>query len=138
MHNVAMTSRDATDPRLTGRIYDIPFEDVWRAALALASGGLSRWALTSADDQNGLIQAEASTLIIGNVGDVTVRIGLDPDARTRVDMRSTSRSAGKDWGANVRRIERFLHALDDRLARPTPRPPIYSPEQRPAVDPTKP
>jgi hypothetical protein len=45
---------------------------------------------------------------------VRIRIGLDANGQTRVDVRSASRSR-RDWGSNARRIDRFLRALDAKL-----------------------
>jgi uncharacterized protein (DUF1499 family) len=68
-----------------------------------------------ADDHSGEIVAEASTLVFRSVGDVTIRILLDPDAQTRVDLESRSRKARADLGVNARRISRFVRRLDRRL-----------------------
>ncbi|HEX6559587.1 MAG TPA: DUF1499 domain-containing protein, partial [Longimicrobiales bacterium] len=67
------------------------------------------------DDYDGLIQAEARTLLFRFVDDVVIRITLDADAQTRVDMTSRSRRGGVDLGSNARRISRYLRALDRRL-----------------------
>ena len=112
--NRAETRPDAEDPRLRGRTYAIPFERVWSAALGLAAE-LPRWSVLRADDHSGEIVAEASTLVFRFVGDVTIRIFLDPDAQTRVDMESRSRSGRADLGVSARRIARFLLKLDQRL-----------------------
>jgi hypothetical protein len=127
--NGAETSPGADDARLRGGTYTIPFEDVWQAALALASGGLARWELASADDESGTIHAEARTLF-GRVSDVTIRIGLDADAQTRVDAQGMTRGARRDLGANARHIARFFRALDKRLSQRAPRPPLYTREPR--------
>jgi hypothetical protein len=124
--NVAETSTDAEDPRLRGRTYAIPFEDVWRAALSLADGGLRGWRVTSADDREGVIVAEAKTLMLRLVDDVRIRIGLDPDAQTRVDALSVSRVGRVDFGTNARRIARFCRRLDRQLGRLPPRPPLFA------------
>lgn len=124
--NVAETSPDAEDPRLRGRTYTIPFEDVWRAALSLASGGLRGWHLVSADDREGLIVAEAKTLVFRFVDDVRIRIALDADAQTRVDARSASRAGRVDFGTNARRIARFGRRLDRQLRKLPPRPPLFA------------
>ena len=51
-----------------------------------------------------------------------IRIGLDAQAQTRVDLRSTSRSRRLgDFGGNTRLIGTFIGALDRKLAmRQTP------------------
>jgi hypothetical protein len=111
------TAAEAADPRLTGRTYAIPFEQVWRAALGLAEGGLRRWRLLAADDQEGLIRAEIHPLLLGPISDVTVHIGLDADAQTRVDAEAASRAGRPATRTHARRIGRFFATLDRALAR---------------------
>ena len=113
--NDAETAIDDADPRLRGRPYAIPFEQVWQAARSLAGGGLRRWRIVEEDDYEGLIRAESRTLIWRFVDDVVIRIILDADAQTRVDMQSRSRKGGIDFGTNARRIGKFFRALDRKL-----------------------
>ena len=113
--NAATTARDADDPRLRGRTYTIPFERVWQAALRLANGGMRGFRLISADEIAGEIVAEARAVLVNRFADVTIRISLDPDAQTRVDMHSVSRAGRADLGANGRRIRAFTHRLDREL-----------------------
>lgn len=125
--NRAETSADAEDPRLRGRTYAVPFEDVWRAAFGLADGGMRGWTLRSADDEAGEITAEAKTPVFRFVDDVWIRIVLDDDAQTRVDMRSASRVGRADLGTNSRRIAAFFRRLDAALDRRPRRDPLYPP-----------
>lgn len=111
--NVAQTAPDDPDPRLRGRTLAVPFDRVWQNARELA-GNLRGWRIVEADDQSGLIRAEASNLI-GRIGDVVITISLDDDAQTRVDLTSTSRKTGGDFGTNARRIGKFLRHLDRAL-----------------------
>lgn len=111
----ASTTEDAEDPRLRGRTYPIPFEQVWNTAVSLAGGRLRGWALLSADDQEGIIEAEAKPLLLPGISDVTVRVWLDENAQTRVDIRSASREARAGLGSNHRHIARFLRELDTAL-----------------------
>ena len=113
--NGAETDPHATDGRLLGRTYAIPFDDVWCAAIALADGGLLGWSMVSSNDQVGTIQAESRTLILRFVDDVYVHVCLDDNAQTRVDMRSRSRKGKRDLGRNRRNIGKFLRRLDKRL-----------------------
>ncbi len=113
--NTAETDPHARDPRLRGRTYAIPFERVWRAALALVDGGLTRWTLVEADDEEGTIHAESKTLVFRFVDDVHVEIGLDENGQTRVDVRSASRVGKADLGRNPRTIGTFLKRLDQAL-----------------------
>ncbi|MGQ0563132.1 MAG: DUF1499 domain-containing protein [Gemmatimonadota bacterium] len=115
--NHAQTSIDDIDPRLRGRTYAIPFEQVWQAARALAGGGLRRWRIIESDDYEGIIHAEARTLFLRFVDDVVITIRLDDDAQTRADMQSRSRKGRFDFGANARRIGKFFRSLDQKLKR---------------------
>jgi len=116
--NHAETAIDDRDPRLRGRTYAIPFEYVWQAASSLANGGLRRWHITGSDDTEGVIHAEAKTLVFRFVDDVVIDVKLDYDAQTRVDMQSKSRKGAIDFGANARRIGRFFRTLDRKLNPP--------------------
>lgn len=110
--NVAETAQAHEDPRLRGRTYAIPFEDVWNAALFVASVHLRGWRVVSSNDEAGVINAEATTLLRKKIDDVVVRVSLDRDAQTRVDARAAAREGRGDWGRNARRLKRFFHALD--------------------------
>lgn len=110
--NVAETAQAHEDPRLRGRTYAIPFEDVWSAAQALATVGLRGWRLVSSDDEQGVINAEATTWPRKKIDDVVIRVSLDENAQTRVDARSAAREGRGDWGRNARRLNRFFRALD--------------------------
>lgn len=114
--NRASTHPEHRDPLLRGRTYAIPFDAVWTAALQLAGGRLSRWSVVRADDGPGVIQAEARPLLWGEPGDILVRVRLDSDAQTRVDLISSSRGNRTDLGASRRRAIRFFAALDRALA----------------------
>ena len=113
--NRAETAADAPDRRLRGRTYAIPFEDVWQVALDLA-GRRRGWHVLEADDLEGRIRAEARTLL-RFVDDVVIRVTLDSNAQTRLDMTSASRVGKGDLGKNARRIGKFLRALDRELRR---------------------
>lgn len=113
--NQAATDARSGDPRLIGRTYAISFEKVWSGALDLA-GSRRGWAVTHSDDAIGCIQAEVTTLFFRFVDDVEIRIFLDENAQTRIDLLSTSRKGRADFGTNARRIGRFLKALDRKLS----------------------
>jgi hypothetical protein len=115
--NVAFTSPGAEDPRLEGRTYAIPFEDVWQASLDLVRGGLRRWEVTEHNDQEGIIRGVARGHLERTTSSITVRITLDPNAQTRVDAMAASRTGRGDLGRNARRLGRFFATLDARLAR---------------------
>jgi uncharacterized protein (DUF1499 family) len=72
-----------------------------------------------ANDEAGVIRAEARTVFLPFTDDVLIQVGLDVDAQTRVDVTSRSRKGMSDLGANGRRIRKFLRSLDRALdARP--------------------
>ena len=110
--NVAETRPDARDPRLRGRAYAVPLAHVWDAVLETARA-TPGWTVTDAGA--GTIQAEARTRLWRFTDDVAIRIFLDGNGLTRVDLRSSSRVGRADLGANARRVARFLHAVDARL-----------------------
>jgi len=117
--NHAHTDVSATDPRLRGRTYAIPFDGVWKAALKVSNKQMRGWSVLYIDDQTGVIVAEALRLPWRDKDDVRISIGLDENGQTRVDLRSTSRQGKRDWGRNHRRILSFLRLLDRELsARP--------------------
>lgn len=111
------TTPEASDPRLRGRTYSVPFEEVWQAALKLTGGGLFRWTRLEEDDTEGVIFASTKSLA-GAVHDVMIRITLDQNAQTRVDASAQARAPLSDFGRSRRRLRRFFRALDRTLARP--------------------
>lgn len=113
--NRAFTDPEADDPRLRGRSYGVPFARVWEAAHQIAQRTRG-WTIVSSDPRTGEIVAEARTRLWKFTDDVWVRLSLDEDGQTRVDMASASRKGSADLGTNARRIARFLRTLDARLS----------------------
>jgi hypothetical protein len=113
--NRAQTHPRHSDPSLRGRTYAIPYALVWAEATAMAGGELRGWTLLEADEDLGVFKAEAKTMVFGFVDDVQLRISLDENAQTRVDMTSESRKGNGDLGMNARRIRKFLSSLDRRI-----------------------
>lgn len=109
----AETAADSPDPRLRGRTYAVPFEDVWQAARRVAGSG--RWSTGVADDQEGVISAYAGSRF-GAGHDVLIRIHLDMDAQTRVDANAIARKPATDFGRSARQLGRLFRALDRALA----------------------
>ena len=114
--NRAWTDPDSPDRRLRGREYSVPYAEVWEAALEIARKR-PRWTVTEAAPRRGEIHAEARTALWKFTDDVTIRVSLDGDGMTRVDVVSQSRVGRADFGTNARRIARFLHALDRHIRR---------------------
>ncbi len=112
--NSAQTSETADDPRLHGRTYMVPFATVWDE-IVLMIKEYSRWNLVRANEDKGMIGFEATTLVFRFVDDVRIKVKLDQNALTRVDMWSHSRVGKGDLGGNTRRISRFFRDLDRRL-----------------------
>jgi uncharacterized protein (DUF1499 family) len=116
--NRAFTDPESEDPRLRGRSYGVPFARVWDAAHEIARQTRG-WTIVSSDPRAGEIVAEAHTPLWKFTDDVWVRLSLDEDGQTRVDMASASRKGSADLGTNARRIARFLRSLDARLSEST-------------------
>lgn len=112
--NSVKTDAKAEDPRLRGRTYVVPFAKVWDEMLEMIAAK-SRWTLIRADEGAGLIHAEAKSLLFRFVDDVRIKLKLDQNALTRVDMWSASRGGRGDFGVNRRRIVRWFRDLDRRL-----------------------
>jgi uncharacterized protein (DUF1499 family) len=111
--NRAFTDPDDDDPRMRGRSYAIPFVQVWEAAHEIARG-TPGWTIVGSDWNAGEIVAVATGLW-KSTDDVWVRLSLDQDGQTCVEMTSASRGERGDLGTNARRIARFLRTLDARL-----------------------
>lgn len=112
--NRAFTGAEADDPRLRERAYSVPFAQVWAVALEIAHQ-TPGWTVVSSDPVGGEIVAEATTRLWKFTDDVWIRISLDDEGQTRVEMTSASRKGSADLGTNARRIARFLRSLDGRL-----------------------
>lgn len=110
------TAPDASDPRMRGRRYAIPFDQVWRAAFRLLSGGMPHWTLTWEDDEGGVLEAKVPPRTLRPAGLVRVRVFLDADAQTCVAMFAGPADGGRDLGASRRRVLRFFEALDRDLS----------------------
>ena len=102
---------------LPGRTYSIPFEDVWQGSLRLVRQKLRGWSLLHADDLAGIVQAAIKGLHGSLDGTVEIRIALDRNAQTRVDVTAVMPSAVLELGLDERRIRRFLDGLDREALR---------------------
>jgi uncharacterized protein (DUF1499 family) len=112
--NRAFTDAEADDPRLRGRSYAVPFAEVWAVALDIAQKTRG-WTIVNSDPRAGEIVAEATTRLWRFTDDVWIRLSLDEEGQTCVEMISASRKGAADLGTNARRIARFLRSLDARL-----------------------
>ena len=71
------------------------------------------WTIAGTDEEEGRIEAVATSLLYGFKDEVVIRITPDSDGVT-VDVRSRSRIGRIDRGANARRIRSFLKALKSK------------------------
>ncbi|CAN5769585.1 hypothetical protein BH23GEM6_BH23GEM6_06550 [soil metagenome] len=111
-----VTSVNHPDSRLRGSRYTVPFATLWDAALRIAHGS-RRWVVSHEDPVAGLIVVEATSLIFRFVDHVVIRVTLDENGFTRVDVSSHSRVGFTDFGKNRRRIIGFLRNLDREIRR---------------------
>jgi len=106
------TAPDYPRPRLRGRTYAIPFDDVWTAAMALVAD-LRGWSAVRADDEAGAIDISRRYFLGGRKQKIRVRIRLDACGQTRVDIRVEARKVffGRSYlGRST--VNRFLRRLD--------------------------
>ncbi|NNL31537.1 MAG: DUF1499 domain-containing protein, partial [Gemmatimonadetes bacterium] len=106
------TSPGAEDPRLRGRTYTIPFDHVWETSLRVIRGRLRGWTVVIDNDRAGRIDALATSALRRLETEVVVRIGLDENGQTRVDVEATTRTDVRDYGRCRRLIGRFTKHLD--------------------------
>lgn len=70
------------------------------------------WEIIAADESDMQIEAVAYSFLFGFSDNVVIRI-MDEGDTSRVDMRSYSQLGRIDRGANAKRIQRYLQALQD-------------------------
>ncbi len=110
---------------------DVAPKVAYDAALALVTK--RKWTIAdtrapSLARRDGVIEAVARTPIMGFRDDVVIRV-TPIGQGTRIDMRSSSRVGGHDFGANASRIKSLLEDLDDVVgSAPEPR---SAPEKKP-------
>ncbi|MCY3859769.1 MAG: DUF1499 domain-containing protein [Gammaproteobacteria bacterium] len=89
-------------------------DSVYSAALALVQE--SGWEIVTQNEQEGTIEATATTFWFGYKDDVVVRVreNVEGDSAT-VDLHSVSRIGQTDLGKNAERIRAFLADLAEKL-----------------------
>lgn len=109
-----MTAEETADlqqqayPAVTTVMTDLaPPEAIAKAAVLLAEQGLD---IVSANPEQGIVEATATTFWFGFKDDVVVRAMASGEG-TKLDVRSVSRVGQSDIGANAARIEKFLAAF---------------------------
>jgi len=113
--NDAQTHPDHPDARLRGRSYAIAFERVWSSALIVAEEDVQGWSVQRWDDRSGTITVEGHSRFPTRVDEIQIRVTLDPNAQTRLDVRSIALKGTFDLGRSTRRIGEFLRMLDRKL-----------------------
>ena len=81
----------------------------------LAGGGLRRWRILADDDHQGLINAETRRFMGRSTYPVDISITLDHNAQTLVRLSAGTQSEQPEPGPELRRIQKFLRALDAML-----------------------
>ena len=81
-----------------------PIEAMERAVSVAESLG---WEVYNTDNTNGHIEATYTSFWFGFVDDIVIRVGIDAQGQTIVDLRSVSRVGRSDLGANAARIQAF-------------------------------
>lgn len=146
------TLQETAYPAATGRRYEAPIGQVLEVVEDLIER--RRWELVGptefpADATEITVEAEARSPILGMPADIAVRL-IDEGTSTYVDMRSSTRYWGHDFGDNATRIEAFLAELDVEVAYlsiltpvepaepPPPPKPAEQPTQPPPEEPAEP
>ena len=70
------------------------------------------WEIVAVSPQDLRIEATDTSLLFGFKDDVVIRV-QPRDAGSRIDVRSSSRVGGSDFGVNAKRIRRYLKRLAD-------------------------
>ncbi len=101
-------------PDIVSRHYPVDTVRVFDAAQAIVER--RKWNVLATirppdEDQEGRIEAVATTLVFGFRQDVAIRIAPDGDGAL-VDMRSAARHGAHDLGAGAERIRAFFRDLD--------------------------
>ncbi|MBL8578933.1 MAG: DUF1499 domain-containing protein [Mesorhizobium sp.] len=135
-------------PEATGRRYEAPIGQVLEVIEDLFDR--RGWSIVGqsefpADATEITVETEALSPILGMPADVAIRL-IDEGTSTYVDMRSSTRYWGHDFGDNAARITAFLAELDVEVAyltvvtpvEPTEPPPPPPPVEAPSPPPDEP
>lgn len=68
------------------------------------------WDVMLSDPQNGIVEAVHHSRWYGLAADISVRVMQEGEG-SRIDVRSTSRQAGPDMGANASRVQQLLDEI---------------------------
>jgi uncharacterized protein (DUF1499 family) len=100
-------------PDVAPLIISLPLARAFNEALQVAKS-MHGWAIIASDPEEGRIEASQQSRWFRFTDDIVIRIAGD-GARTRIDMRSTSRQGRSDYGVNAARIRAFMGALRRRI-----------------------
>ena len=89
-----------------------PREKIFQAALDAAN--TLQWHIAAAIENEGRIEATATTRLLRFKDDVVIRLRAH-QGHTRLDIRSASRVGSSDFGANAQRIRTFFRELNNHL-----------------------
>lgn len=103
-----ITAQQAGYPQIKTLRSVLTVDDAFTRALEIASE--MGWEVYHENSSTGIIEAVATTGIMGFKDDVVIRVRSD-SAGTKVDLRSVSRVGESDLGANAARIEKFQAAF---------------------------
>jgi uncharacterized protein (DUF1499 family) len=111
-------ARKAAYPEIQPAMVDLEAEQAYRLALRICKD--LGWRIVDATPPNlrgdGVAHVDATdrSLIFGFVSDIAIRVRPLTN-QTRIDIRSVSRIGKHDFGANARRIRRFLAAVQESV-----------------------
>ena len=80
-------------------------------AQSLVAAEKLRWRVVGLYREEGLIEAEARTLVFGFIDDIVIRVAAVGNG-SRIDLRSASRVGVGDLGTNAERIRAFRHTFN--------------------------
>ena len=109
-------AQHAAYPRIQPMLVDLEPEQAYRMALRIAKD--LGWRVVDSNPPNLRGEAEAHidatdrTLFFGFVDDIAIRIRA-AGAKTQIDIRSASRIGRHDFGANAKRVQRFIDAVQE-------------------------
>lgn len=89
-------------------------EDVYKKALSLVNE--RGWDVVTQNEEDGVLEATATTFWFGFKDDVAIRVRGNPEKNsTTVDLHSVSRMGQTDLGKNAERIRDFLTDLKETI-----------------------
>ena len=96
-------------PDIKPALLDMPPAAAFAKALVAAKA--VGWQVVASDAKAGRIEATQTSFWMGFTDDIVIRVRADGN-KSKVDVRSQSRVGGSDFGANAKRIRRYLQQLE--------------------------